>query len=275
MYWVVDCSRSYPAASVTHSGLGQRTTRPTAKKCPTLIGFQPLLIAVQQQLPPYQPLAPPTQPKPLLTSSLAPPTPPASPPVSPSSPSTPTFQSTNLLRRLSRRLSSNRADHARRISAEASLDGRSKRTSASPSPMGGLRGEGRRRLDSSGEEEEVTQSIEFQLATPPPSAPPSPSPQPPDVSLLRTVSMSTPSPSPSPGRVAAGRVARSRSVSVRGSLASGLTSGQLTPPENAWDRDWETIGRGRGTGQGRVRGEGGLWWDAEMGICWDGNEIRE
>lgn len=115
-------------------------------------------------------------------------------------------------------------------------------------------------------------SIEAHLASPPPSAPPSPSPQPQSAALLRSMSMSTPGPAQSPTRTV-GRVARSRSVSVRGSLASGLTSGQLTPPENAWDRDWDTIGRGRQ--QGRQRGEGGLWWDAEMGICWDGNEIRE
>ena len=208
--------------------------------------------------------------KPTITTSVAPPSPPPSPPVSPSSPSTPTLQSTNLLRRLSRRLSHTRADLSRRVSASASPDGHAKRLSASPSPVGGLRGVGRRRLDASAEED-IVPAAQSPLASPAPSAPASPYPQPApaNVSLLRTASMA--SPAHSPARTTR-RLERSRSESIRGSLAS-VTSGQLTPPENAWDRDWDTIGRGRKNG--RVTGEGGLWWDEERGICWDGNEIRK
>jgi len=237
---------------------------------PTLIKRSHLITTAKQQQQPQQTPQHTSQSptKPAIITSIAPPSPPASPPVSPASASSPTFQSANLLRRLSRRLSHTRADLSRRVSTGASPEARTKRLSASPSPMGGLRGEGRPRLDPA-----VEQSINAShLASPPPSAPASPSPQPGPAAVLltRSMSLSTVSHSPSP---AAGRLERSRSESVRGSLASGLTSGQLTPPENAWDRDWETIAKGRNNGRGR--GEGGLWWDAEMGICWDGNEIRE
>lgn len=72
------------------------------------------------------------------------------------------------------------------------------------------------------------------------------------------------------------RLGRSRSESVRGSFADdAFSSGQLTPPQNVWDRDWDTIAASRGRQRGRIQGEGGLWWDEEMGICWDGTEVGE